>query len=164
MTKSIFLSLFSAVLFSLIIVFSAFAQSSKAPVENKTDDKTKVNAEPTPAPVIKTGVIASTAQSKSMGGVAIGAVVDEQGAFGEKVAIDGGVTNNSGSCRATINNSNKEIDFRVRFKVKGISRGKKVFSKSFSGKVKKGGRLKKEFTCNKEAQLQLELISARPLK
>ena len=119
---------------------------------------------PTPEPVIKTGVIASTANNKALGSVSIGAITDEQSTFGEKVSISGGVQNNSGKCRATINNSHEDKSYKVRFKVRGTVNNRKAFTKSFAGRVKSSGQLVKEFSCKKKAVLQLELLSAKPLQ
>ena len=167
-STSTLVRLLSIVFLSFILVQNAFAQSSNTSDKTTIKDKAKAVTDPviteTPAPVVKTGVIASTAQNKSKGSVAVGAIIDEQESFGEKVAITGGVSNNSGNCKATIHNSNEETDFRVRFKVKGMSEGRRIFSKSFSGKVKKASKFSKQFTCNEEAVLQLELVSAKPLK
>ena len=142
-----------------------FAQNAKEVKSNKDQStkETKLIPKSTPEPVIRTGVIASTENSKALGSVSVGAVTDEQSTFGEKVAISGGVQNNSGKCRATISNAHEEKSFKVRFKVKGTIRGRKALSKSYTGRVKSSGQLVKEFSCKKEAVLQLELLSVKSL-
>ena len=166
----------STILLSLLLcpflMSNSFAQKAgkketkknKESIKEQDSKEDKLAPKLTPEPVIKTGVIASTAQSKNSGSVSIGAVTDEQNTFGEKVAISGGVQNNSGKCKAMISNANKDKSYKVRFKVKGTVNNKRAFSKSFSGRVKSSGQLVKEFSCKSEAVLQLELLSAKPLQ
>ena len=142
------------VLTLLLTIPFCFAQNAK---------ETKLIPKPTPEPVIRTGVIASTENSKTLGSISVGAVTDEQSTFGQKVAISGGVQNNSGKCRATISNAHEDKSFRVRFRVKGTVRGRKALSKSFTGRVKNSSQLVKEFSCKSDAVLQLELLSVKPL-
>ena len=158
----------SIILFFLLLIPNSFAQAEKKKSEESKTKKIEENSKklipkPTPEPVVKTGVIASTAQNKNSRSISVGAVTDEQNTFGEKVVISGGVANNSGQCSATISNSHKEKSYKVRFRVKGMINNKKAFSKSFSGRVPSSGELLKNFSCKKKAVLQLELLSAKPL-
>ena len=142
---------------------SAIAQEELLPKTNAELEVIKAAAIPTPEPVIRTGVIASTAQSKNVGAISVGVAGDDPESFGEQAAITAGVRNNAGKCIVTLNNSHKEKSFRVRYKVTGSSDGRKLFSRAYSGSIAPSGKLVKDFSCKKEAILQLELKSVLPV-
>lgn len=143
----------------LIIAISVFcAQLAFA------QDAKKVEAPAFPEPKIKTGVIANsglrTGHSEAVN------VNTSDDVPGDKVfAITGGVTNNAGKCNATLSNASPLKTYRVRFEVSGKdARGNSIFKKNFSGQVPPGGKLVKDFTCAKEAQLVLDLKFVEPVK
>lgn len=124
----------------------------KVEVEEKKEKKEKEK--------VQTGVIANTGTTGVSGAIDVQTSGASPG--DEKSAITGSVSSVSRTqCVATVSNASKNSTYAVRFEVLGRNqRGANTFSKSFSATLRPEGSVSKEFRCNPDDNLSVELKSA----